>query len=85
MVGIARVGGTTPVLTPSESPSTSPSRQTFAQSLEGATAIKAFVLERKRVDPTLMTTHSFRFDEMERACELADKKLDDAVKVTDPV
>jgi threonine dehydrogenase-like Zn-dependent dehydrogenase len=39
------------------------------------------VLEAKRVDPTLMTTHTFRFDEMERAFEIADKKLEDMVKV----
>jgi threonine dehydrogenase-like Zn-dependent dehydrogenase len=34
-----------------------------------------------RLDPTHMTTHTFRFDEMERAFEVADKKLEDAVKV----
>jgi threonine dehydrogenase-like Zn-dependent dehydrogenase len=39
------------------------------------------VLETKRVDPTLMTSHSFHFDEMERAFEVADKKLEDAVKI----
>jgi threonine dehydrogenase-like Zn-dependent dehydrogenase len=39
------------------------------------------VLETKRVDPTHMTTHTFRFDEMERAFEVSDKKLEDAVKV----
>ncbi|MBB5784335.1 MULTISPECIES: NAD(P)-dependent alcohol dehydrogenase [Nonomuraea] len=39
------------------------------------------VLESKRLDPTHMTTHTFRFDEMERAFEVADKKLDDMVKV----
>lgn len=39
------------------------------------------VLEMKRVDPTLMTTHTFQFDEMERAFEIADKKLDDVIKV----
>jgi isopropanol dehydrogenase (NADP+) len=33
------------------------------------------VLEMKRVDPTLMTTHTFGLDEMERAFEVADKKL----------
>ncbi|MTD57032.1 NAD(P)-dependent alcohol dehydrogenase [Amycolatopsis pithecellobii] len=38
------------------------------------------VLENKRVDPTLMTTHTFRFDEMERAFEVADRKLDDVIK-----
>jgi threonine dehydrogenase-like Zn-dependent dehydrogenase len=39
------------------------------------------VLETKRVDPTLMTSHTFGFDEMDRAFEVADQKLDDAVKV----
>jgi isopropanol dehydrogenase (NADP+) len=38
------------------------------------------VLEAKRVDPTLMTTHTFEFDEMERAFEISDKKLEDVVK-----
>ncbi|WP_433412187.1 NAD(P)-dependent alcohol dehydrogenase [Microtetraspora malaysiensis] len=39
------------------------------------------VLEAKRVDPSHMTTHEFRFDDMERAFEVADQKLDDVVKV----
>jgi threonine dehydrogenase-like Zn-dependent dehydrogenase len=39
------------------------------------------VLEAKRLDPTHMTTHTFRFDEMERAFEVSDKKLEDVVKV----
>jgi threonine dehydrogenase-like Zn-dependent dehydrogenase len=38
------------------------------------------VLEYKRLDPTLMTTHTFKFDDMERAFEVSDKKLDDVVK-----
>jgi threonine dehydrogenase-like Zn-dependent dehydrogenase len=38
------------------------------------------VLEADRVDPTQMTTHTFPFDEMERAFEVMDKKLDDVVK-----
>jgi threonine dehydrogenase-like Zn-dependent dehydrogenase len=38
------------------------------------------VLESKRVDPTHMTTHTFPFDEMERAFEVADRKLEDVVK-----
>lgn len=38
------------------------------------------VLEGKRVDPTLMTTHTFPFGEMERAFEVSDKKLDDVIK-----
>jgi threonine dehydrogenase-like Zn-dependent dehydrogenase len=39
------------------------------------------VLETKRLDPTPMTTHTFGFDQMERAFEVADQKLDDAIKV----
>jgi threonine dehydrogenase-like Zn-dependent dehydrogenase len=39
------------------------------------------VLEMKRVDPTPMTTHTFHFDEMTRAFEIADQKLEDVVKV----
>jgi threonine dehydrogenase-like Zn-dependent dehydrogenase len=39
------------------------------------------VLEAERLDPTAMTTHTFPFDEMERAFEVADRKLDDVVKV----
>jgi isopropanol dehydrogenase (NADP+) len=39
------------------------------------------VLEHKHVDPTHMTTHRFGFDEMPRAFEVADNKLDDVVKV----
>lgn len=39
------------------------------------------VLETKRVDPVHMTTHEFRFDDMERAFEVSDKKLEDVVKV----
>src|SRR5215510_10467916 len=35
------------------------------------------VLESHRLDPTSMTTHDFRFDEMERAFEIMDKKLED--------
>jgi threonine dehydrogenase-like Zn-dependent dehydrogenase len=38
------------------------------------------LLEMKRVDPTLMTTHTFPFDEMERAFEIMDKKLDGVLK-----
>ena len=43
------------------------------------------VLEMNRVDRTLMTTHMFRFDEMERAFEVADRKLDNVVKVLMPI
>lgn len=39
------------------------------------------VLEGKRVDPTFMTSHTFAFEEMERAFDIADRKLDDVVKV----
>ncbi len=38
------------------------------------------VLEMKRVDPTRMTTHTFSFDQMERAFEVMDKKLDGVIK-----
>ena len=38
------------------------------------------ILEMKRVDPTLMTTHTFPFGEMERAFEIMDKKLDGVLK-----
>jgi threonine dehydrogenase-like Zn-dependent dehydrogenase len=39
------------------------------------------ILENGRLDPTRMTTHTFDFDEMPRAFEVSDQKLDDAVKV----
>jgi threonine dehydrogenase-like Zn-dependent dehydrogenase len=38
------------------------------------------VLQGGRVDPTQMTTHTFHFDDMERAFEVSDKKLDDVIK-----
>lgn len=38
------------------------------------------VLEMKRVDPTVMTTHTFAFRDMERAFEVMDKKLDGVIK-----
>jgi threonine dehydrogenase-like Zn-dependent dehydrogenase len=38
------------------------------------------LLEMKRVDPTLMTTHTFPFAEMARAFEVMDKKLDGVLK-----
>jgi isopropanol dehydrogenase (NADP+) len=38
------------------------------------------VLQGGRLDPTLMTTHTFSFDEMEQAFEVADKKLDGVIK-----
>jgi len=33
-----------------------------------------------RVDPTLMTMHTFSFDEMEQAFEVSDQKLDGVIK-----
>ncbi|MFI5718548.1 zinc-binding dehydrogenase [Nocardia sp. NPDC051750] len=39
------------------------------------------LLRAGRVDPTPMTTHTFAFDDMERAFEVSDKKLEDVVKV----
>lgn len=39
------------------------------------------LLRTERIDPTWMTTHRFTFDEMERAFEVADQKLDDVIKV----
>jgi len=38
------------------------------------------ILETKLVDPTLMTTHIFSFRDMERAFEVADKKLEGILK-----
>ncbi len=38
------------------------------------------LLESKRIDPTPMTTHRFKFGEMERAFEVMDKKLDGVIK-----
>ncbi|MHB8599543.1 MAG: NAD(P)-dependent alcohol dehydrogenase [Ktedonobacteraceae bacterium] len=38
------------------------------------------VLEMKRVDPTLMTTHTFPFDKIDKAFEIMDKKLDGVLK-----
>jgi isopropanol dehydrogenase (NADP+) len=38
------------------------------------------VLDSGQLDPTLMTTHTFSFDEMEQAFEVADKKLDGVIK-----
>jgi threonine dehydrogenase-like Zn-dependent dehydrogenase len=38
------------------------------------------LLEMKRVDPTLMTTHTFPFEETDRAFEIMDKKLDGVLK-----
>jgi isopropanol dehydrogenase (NADP+) len=38
------------------------------------------ILETARLDPTLMTTHRFPFDQMDRAFEVSDKKLDNVIK-----
>ena len=38
------------------------------------------VLEMKRVDPTRLTSHTFAFNDMERAFEIMDKKLDGVIK-----
>jgi isopropanol dehydrogenase (NADP+) len=38
------------------------------------------LLQMKRVDPTLMTTHTFAFADMDRAFEVMDKKLDGVLK-----
>lgn len=38
------------------------------------------LLESKRIDPTPMTTHRFKFSELDRAFEVMDKKLDGVIK-----
>jgi isopropanol dehydrogenase (NADP+) len=38
------------------------------------------ILEGQRVDPTAMTSHRFDFDEMPRAFEVMDRKLENVVK-----
>ncbi len=38
------------------------------------------ILQMKRVDPTLMTTHTFAFSQMLRAFEVMDQKLDGVIK-----
>ena len=38
------------------------------------------ILRGKRVDPTSMTTHKFKFSELDRAFEMMDKKLDGIIK-----
>ncbi len=38
------------------------------------------LLESKRIDPSPMTTHRFKFSELERAFEVMDKKLDGVIK-----
>ncbi|HEX7368970.1 MAG TPA: zinc-binding dehydrogenase, partial [Rhodanobacteraceae bacterium] len=38
------------------------------------------ILQAGRVDPTRMTSHTFSFDELPRAFEIMDKKLDSVIK-----
>jgi len=38
------------------------------------------LLESKRIDPTPMTTHRFKFSELDKAFEVMDKKLDGIIK-----
>jgi isopropanol dehydrogenase (NADP+) len=38
------------------------------------------LLENKRIDPTKMTTHTFKFDEADKGFETMDKKLDGVIK-----
>ena len=38
------------------------------------------VLQGNRVDPTRMTTHTFRLRRLERAFEMMDRKLDGIIK-----
>jgi threonine dehydrogenase-like Zn-dependent dehydrogenase len=38
------------------------------------------LLENKKIDPTKMTTHTFKFDEADKAFEIMDKKLDGVIK-----
>ena len=38
------------------------------------------LLESKRIDPTPMTTHRFKFSELDKAFEVMDKKLDGVIK-----
>ncbi len=38
------------------------------------------LLENRKIDPTRMTTHTFTFDEADKAFEIMDKKLDGVIK-----
>jgi threonine dehydrogenase-like Zn-dependent dehydrogenase len=38
------------------------------------------LLENKKIDPTKMTTHTFKFDDADKAFEIMDKKLDGVIK-----
>jgi isopropanol dehydrogenase (NADP+) len=39
-----------------------------------------WLLENKKIDPTKMTTHTFKFDDADKAFEIMDKKLDGVIK-----
>jgi threonine dehydrogenase-like Zn-dependent dehydrogenase len=38
------------------------------------------LLESRRIDPSPMTTHRFKFGELDKAFEVMDKKLDGIIK-----
>src|SRR5579872_3311230 len=38
------------------------------------------LLENRKIDPTKMTTHTFKFDQADKAFEIMDKKLDGVIK-----
>ena len=38
------------------------------------------ILENKRIDPTKLTTHRFKFDDADRTFEMMDKKTDNVIK-----
>jgi len=38
------------------------------------------LLQNRKIDPTKMTTHTFNFDEADKAFEIMDKKLDGVIK-----
>ena len=38
------------------------------------------IIQMKRVDPTLMTTHTFPFAELDKDFEVMDRKLDGVIK-----
>lgn len=39
-----------------------------------------WMLENRKIDPTKMTTHTFKFDDADKAFEIMDKKLDGVIK-----
>ena len=49
----------------------------------GRGLVELRLVERGRIDPTLLTTHRFRFDEMLKAFEMMDKKLDGIITQED--